>query len=105
MSHPGNDLRIDFVEALEEISTLMSMAYKQLGVVPEDRALAQAGLQNGGEIVLDYVDHHEAGLAFEHLLYMIDEPPLVVSEKCMAILERIAKSLEMPSTRCKSSPI
>ncbi|MEN5301262.1 MafI family immunity protein [Pseudomonas sp. TWI628] len=97
MSHLGNDLRADFVEALKEISTLMSMAYEQLGPVPQDHALAQAGLENGGEIVLDYVDHHEAGLAFEHLLYMIDEPPLVISEKCMAILDRIAKSLEMPS--------
>ena len=36
-------------------------------------------LENGGEIVLDYVDHNEARVAFEHLLYMIDEPPLVVS--------------------------
>jgi len=53
-------------------------------------------LENGGEIVLDYVDHNEARVAFEHLLYMIDEPPLVVSEKCIKILDRIAKSLKMP---------
>ena len=99
MSHLNYDLRADFVEALEEISTLMSIAYEQLGPVPEDHALAQAGLENGGEIVLDYVDHNEAGEAFEHLLYMINEPPLVVSEKCMKILARIAKSLNMPFTR------
>jgi hypothetical protein len=77
----------------------MSIAYDQLGPVPEDHALAQAGLENGGEIVLDYVDHNEAGVAFEHLLYMINEPPLVVSEKCIKILGRIAKSLKMPFTR------
>lgn len=99
MSHLNNDLMADFVEALEEISTLMSIAYDQLGPVPEDHALAQAGLENGGEIVLDYVDHNEAGVAFEHLLYMINEPPLVVSEKCIKILGRIAKSLKMPFTR------
>ena len=99
MNHLNNDLRADFVEALEEISTLMSIAYDQLGPVPEDHALAQAGLENGGEIVLDYVDHNEAGVAFEHLLYMIGEPPLVVSEKCIKILARIAKSLKMPFTR------
>ena len=99
MSHLNYDLRADFVEALEEISTLMSIAYEQLGPVPEDHALAQAGLENGGEIVLDYVDHNEAGEAFEHLLYMINEPPLVVSEKCIKILARIAKSLNMPFTR------
>lgn len=99
MSRLGNDLRADFVEALKEISPLMSMAYEQLGPVPQGHALAQAGLEDGGEIVLDYVDYREAGLAFEHLLYMINEPPLVVSEKCMVILVRIAKSLEMPFTR------
>ncbi|OOL36855.1 hypothetical protein [Pseudomonas sp. FSL W5-0299] len=99
MSHLNNYLRADFVEALEEISTLMSIAYDQLGPIPEDHALAQAGLENGGEIVLDYVDHNEAGVAFEHLLYMINEPPLVVSEKCIKILGRIAKSLKMPFTR------
>ncbi|MFG6207480.1 hypothetical protein [Pseudomonas retamae] len=99
MSHLNNDLRADFVEALEEISTLMSIAYDQLGPVPEDHALAQAGLENGGEIVLDYIDHNEAGVAFEHLLYMINEPPLVVSEKCIKILARIAMSLKMPFTR------
>ena len=65
MSHLNNDLRADFVEALEEISTLMSIAYDQLGPVPENHALAQAGLENGGEIVLDSVDHNEAGVAFE----------------------------------------
>ena len=99
MGHLNNDLRADFVEALEEISTLMSIAYDQLGPLPEDHALAQAGLENGGEIVLDYVDHNEAGVAFEHLLYMINEPPLVVSEKCIKILARIAKSLKLPFTR------
>ncbi|WP_434695024.1 MafI family immunity protein [Pseudomonas sp. Z1-14] len=99
MTHLDNDLRADFVEALEEVSTLMSIAYEQLGPVTEGHALAQAGLENGGEIVLDYVDHNEAGVAFEHLLYMINEPPLVVSEKCIKILARIAKSLKMPLTR------
>jgi hypothetical protein len=98
MHHFNNDLRADFVEALEEISTLMSIAYEQLGPVPEDHALAQAGLENGSEIVLDYVDHNEAGVAFEHLLYMIKEPTLAVSEKCMTVLARIAKTLEMPFT-------
>ncbi|XXE30497.1 hypothetical protein J3Q09_14405 [Pseudomonas sp. R4-83] len=103
---PGAEdfIRADFVEALEEISALMSIAYDQLGPVPEGHALAQAGLENGGEIVLDYVDHNEARVAFEHLLYMIDEPPLVVSEKCIKILDRIAKSLKMPFTSDKNLP-
>ncbi|MFJ4193390.1 hypothetical protein [Pseudomonas sp. NPDC089534] len=96
MPRPNNDLRADFIEALKEVSALMSTAYEQLGPVPDDHALAQAGLENGSEIVLDYVDHNEAGVAFEHLLYMINEPPLVVSDACKGILARIAKTLEMP---------
>jgi len=67
-SRHNNDLRADFVEALKEISTLMSIAHEQLVPVPEDHALAQAGLGNGSEIVLNYVDHNEVGIAFEHLL-------------------------------------
>lgn len=84
------------MEALDEISALMSIAYEQLAPVPEDHALAQAGLENGSEIVLDYLDHNEAGVAFEHLLYMVNEPSLVISEECMKVLARIAKALEMP---------
>lgn len=98
MSPLNNDVRAAFVEALEEISTQMSIAYEQLGPVPEGHVLAQAGLQNGAEIVLDYFDHNEAGVAFEHLLYMINEPPLVVSEQCIKTLAGIASALKMPFT-------
>lgn len=76
---------------------LMSIAYEELGPVPEDHAFAQAGLENGSEIVLDYVDHNESEVAFEHLLYMINDPPLVVSEKCIKVLARIAKVLRRHS--------
>lgn len=96
MHHRNKDLRADFIEVLDEVSTLMSIAYEELGPVPEDHALAQAGLENGREVVLDYVDHNEAGVAFEHLLYMIDEPPLMISKKCGVVLARIAMALEMP---------
>ncbi|EPW8877466.1 hypothetical protein [Pseudomonas aeruginosa] len=96
MSHLNNNLRVDFVEALEEISAQMSMAFKQLGPIPDNHALAQEGLENGREIVMDYLDHNEAGVAFEHLLYMINEPPLIISEKCSRVLARIAKTLDMP---------
>ncbi|WP_232000360.1 hypothetical protein [Pseudomonas asplenii] len=62
----GNKLRDEFIEALEEISGLMSNAYEQFDPVLGDHPLAQAGLRNGAEIVLDYLDHNEAGVAFDH---------------------------------------
>ncbi|WP_263264139.1 hypothetical protein [Pseudomonas sp. RIT-PI-S] len=96
MEDRHHELRGDFVEALREISALMSTAFEQAGIIPEEHALAQAGLSNGHEIVLDYLDHNEAGVAFEHLIYMVNEPPLAISEGCTKVLARIAETLRIP---------
>ncbi|SEC04080.1 hypothetical protein SAMN05216178_3214 [Pseudomonas saponiphila] len=93
------ELRADFIEALDEVSRLMASAYQQLGPVADDHVLAQAGREHGREIVLDYLAHNEAGIAFEHLLYMIDEPPLAISASCRAAVARIAVRLGMPLGR------
>ncbi|WP_241001569.1 hypothetical protein [Pseudomonas viridiflava] len=61
------DLREDLLEVLDEVSTLMSIKYAQLGPLPDDHPLAQSGLENGAEIVLDYIAHGEAGVALYHL--------------------------------------
>ncbi|WP_025131915.1 hypothetical protein [Pseudomonas sp. PH1b] len=89
-------LRADFIEVLDEVGPLLARAYEQLGPVPEDHALAQAGLEHGREIVLDYLAHNEAGVAFEHLLYMINEPALLISAHCRAALARLAERLGYP---------
>jgi hypothetical protein len=94
MDYHFTDLRADFVEVLDEVSGLLSRAYEQLGPVPDDHVLAQKGFKNGKEIVLDYVDHNEAGIAYEHLMYMIDGPSLVISGGCRAAVDRIAKSVK-----------
>ncbi|QNH77255.1 hypothetical protein GGD92_02955 [Pseudomonas protegens] len=88
-------LRADFIEVLDEVEPLLVGAYKQLGPVPQDHALAQAGLEHGRAIVLDYLEHNEAGCAFEHLLYMINEPALGISAHCRAALARLAEHLGM----------
>jgi len=46
-------LREDLLEVLDEVSTLMSAEYAQLGPLPDGHPLAQSGLENGAEIVLD----------------------------------------------------
>ncbi|MEZ6116843.1 MAG: hypothetical protein R3C28_09760 [Pirellulaceae bacterium] len=58
--------------------------------------LDQAGLRDGGEIVVDYLFHGEAGVAFDHLLYMISEPDLVLSAGTYAELARAGEMLELP---------
>ncbi len=91
-----NELRADFLEALCEISALMAITFEQAGSISEDHPLAQAGLMNGRDIVLDYLYHNEAGVAFEHMIYMVEEPPLVISEHCANVLGQIAETLQIP---------
>lgn len=81
MNQLSPDVREDLLEVLDEVSTLMSAAYAQLSPVPDDHPLAQSGLENGAEIVLDYIAHGEAGVALDHLLYMIKEPSLAISAR------------------------
>jgi hypothetical protein len=66
--------------ALSEVEELMQAAFERTGESGiEGTALDQAGLADGGVIVIDYLAHNEAGLALDHLLYMIIEPSLPVS--------------------------
>ncbi|MGY4493690.1 hypothetical protein [Pseudomonas sp. TE3610] len=74
----------------------MAIAFEQAGDIPLDHALAQAGLSNGRDVVLDYLNHNEAWVAFEHMIYMIEEPPLAISEDCANVMGRIAEALQIP---------
>ncbi|WP_235662973.1 hypothetical protein [Pseudomonas coronafaciens] len=96
MNQLSPDLREDLLKVLDEVSTLMSAAYAQLGPLPHDHPLAQSGLENGAEVVLDYIANGEAGVALDHLFYMIKEPPLFISARSAETLARLAKLSEMP---------
>jgi hypothetical protein len=50
------------------------------GVPPVGSALDQNGLRDGTLIIEDYLDHGEPVVALEHLIYMVGEPELPVSE-------------------------
>lgn len=58
-----------------------------------DAAFDQEGLRNGLEIVTDYVEHSEHGLAFEHLLYMITEPDLAIKPAELDEVAAIGRTL------------
>ncbi|RMT60587.1 hypothetical protein ALP45_02093, partial [Pseudomonas coronafaciens pv. atropurpurea] len=49
------------------VSTLTSAEYAQLGPLPDDHPLTKSGLENGAEIVLDYIAHSETGVPLDHL--------------------------------------
>ena len=43
-------------------------------------ALDQAGLRNGLQIVDDFLRHNEFGCAFEHVVYMLVEPEIELTQ-------------------------
>lgn len=55
--------------------------------------LDQSGLKDGASIIADYLRHGEPGVAFEHLLYMVREPPLEVSDECFELIARAGRAL------------
>ena len=68
------------LSVLDDVEPLMQAAFDAVGGSPEPGStLDQVFLLNGREVVVDYLRHGEPGLALDHLLYMIEEPDLVVS--------------------------
>jgi len=65
-------------------------------------ALDQAGLRDGGEIIRGYLDHNELGLAFDHLLYMLIEPPIEVTPAELADIDAVGRTLGQEAVRWQS---
>ena len=82
-------------EILSEVSVRMAYAYTEAGLIDHDHPLAQEGLSNGTPIVLDYLEHNETKIALEHLLYMVDEPPLTLSLTAEAALTQLCAMYEI----------
>lgn len=85
-----------FEQVLGEVSVRMAEAYLQAGVLDADHPLSQAGLSNGESVVSDYLDHNEVGIALEHLLYMVKEPPLELSPATEARLLELCQVYGIP---------
>lgn len=86
-----------FEQAIREIASLMSVAIDQAGAIDSAHYLASSGLGNGEAIVREFLRHSEAGLAYEHLRYMISEADLCISQDCETWLRSIAQELGLRS--------
>ena len=83
-------------KALSEVKVLMQRAFEEVGGTPvPGSALDQLGLRDGEETVLEYLLHGEPGLALEHLLYMIEEPGLVISRPAYELIERAGRAMSL----------
>ena len=74
----------------------MEQAFEAVGGTPvPGSALDQACLLDGTEVVEDYLAHGEPLAALEHLVYMIREPPLAISDATYALIAEAARQLNM----------
>src|SRR5476649_135600 len=78
--------------AASEAQTDLDRLYAA-GMPTAGSALDQAGLRDGMAIVENFLDHGEAGVALEHLLYMINEPRLRLSAQSRADIDHAASAL------------
>ena len=86
--------------ALTEAHALVRDEFAKVGdVAPPGSALDQNGLVDGDKIVLDYIDHSECGVAFEHLLFMVDELNLPISQQAYDCIDIVGRAMQMDSNK------
>jgi hypothetical protein len=82
--------------ATNETQKLLDIEFAKCNNKPEPgSALDQQGLRDGKHIVDDYIAAGEAELALEHLLYMIEETEINVSEDSRVRIRKAAHVLQM----------
>jgi hypothetical protein len=98
MTSPPSSVEDRIKLALQEVHPLVQCAFAQVGgVAVPGSALDQNGLLDGAEIVLEYLARGEAGLALEHLVYMVREPGLAISATTYRLIEVAGREMEMDS--------
>lgn len=84
------------LSVLDDVEPLMQAAFDAVGGSPEPGStLDQVFLRNGREVVVDYLTHGELGLAVDHLMYMVEEPPLHLGDdtrRRLAEASRLARA-------------
>jgi len=61
---------------------------------PANETFEQVGILNGKEIVNDFIDHGELGVALDHLLYMIHESDIQFPLEALKELLSIASEYQ-----------
>jgi hypothetical protein len=85
------------LSVLDDIEPLMQAAFAAVEGSPEPgSALDQVFLLDGRVVVVDLVAQGEHALALEHLLYLINEPPLHVNGDTFRRLVEAARILGLP---------
>lgn len=85
-------------QALQEVKVLIECKFAEVGGLPvPGSALDQAGLQDGALIVENFLEHNEAGIALDHLIYMTVEAELPISIVTFCLIEQAGRAFEIDS--------
>jgi hypothetical protein len=94
MTTPSPNIDDCIMRALSEVKTLMCAAFEEVGGIPKPGSgLDQNGLLDGEDIIVEYLDAGEPGLALEHLLYMVREPHLPISPATYQLIEAAGRAV------------
>jgi hypothetical protein len=86
----------NILQATDTVQMLVDLEFQKVGdKLPPGSALDQEGLRNGRDIVKEYIDHGEAGLALEHLVYMFHETGVNISEATRKLIVDAAIAMGM----------
>lgn len=91
---------LGFRKTNPNIAKLLEATDKAQGLIndlhqadPANATFKQTGILDGREIIQDYIEHNEWGVALEHLLYMIHESEITFAADELYELHSIASRM------------
>ena len=91
-----NKIEGEIIAIAKYVQQLVNEEFARVDYQPEpESALDQHGLRNGLETIEDYLRYGENGIAFEHLLYMIQETEIVVDQEVKTRLINLTNRLNL----------
>lgn len=82
------------IDVTTTVQSLINQEYEKVSNNPiPGSALDQFGLKEGKEIIVDYLKYGEAGIALDHLVYMLIETKVQISSKTKDKIISAARSL------------
>ena len=92
-----SELNALILAALPEVRALVARALAAAGgVAPPDSSLDQLGLGDDGvRTIREYLQHGEAGLALEHLIYMAEASELPLPPSTFRRIDEAGRAMKM----------
>ena len=83
-------------EVAQEVQFLVDAEFRKVNDIPPPGSnLEQLGLRDGIVTIKEYTQAHEFGIAFEHLLYMIEETGISLSPRSSEAIRKISADLNL----------